>query len=112
MPSTEEPKRVIWLTPRQRRELWKLIDEELADNQECPHRRLFIAVLEELSFAANKERISGRLIANYATGLMLPHDAVPVRVTDEQADALLGLKIRNKRTVRVLQPGPLRRGRR
>lgn len=111
--SSEEQKRILWLTPEQRAALDMHIASMLQKfdqgDERCGHLK---AVQAELEVVQRRERISGRLVSNHVTGLMLPHDALPVRVTDTQADVILESGIRDKRMRRLLRPGPRRQGRR
>lgn len=113
--SEQEPpmqRRVVWLTPDQRSEMWKLVGTALSEDAEHEDAVLLESVLAELRMVSQRERISGRLVSNHVTGLMLPHDALPVRLTDDEADAVLRLPVSDKRLKRMLQPGPRKQGRR
>lgn len=105
-------RRVVWLTPEQRSEMWKLVGTALSENPACEDAMLLDSVMAELRMVSQRERISGRLVSNHVTGLMLPHDALPVRLTDAEADAVLRLPVSDKRLKRMLQPGPRKQGRR
>ena len=112
-PDDPPQRRIVWLTPDQRSHLWDSVRKAL-DNEELSEAcsALLRAVAEELKIVSQRERISGRLVSNHVTGLMLPHDALPVRVTDDEADAILSIGISDRRMKRMLQPGPRKQGRR
>lgn len=108
-----EQKRIVWLTPEQRTQLWKCINNALEqDGLDQETQGHLMSVAEELKIVSQRERISGRLVSNHVTGLMLPHDALPVRVTDNEADSILGIGVTDRRMKRMLQPGPRKQGRR
>lgn len=112
-----EHKRVVWMTAEQRDFLRLLVTDALVDvaaftDEVCDdlHR-----VAAELDHVQQRRRISGRLVRAHVTGLMLPHDALPVKVTDREATTILTYlpDIHQDRTLaRVLKPGPLKQGRR
>lgn len=108
----EEPRRVIWMTPEQRSGLWELVEEKVKTDPDNPDRKHLVRVLNELARVVERERITGRLVENHVSGLRLPHDALPVRVTDTEALAILQLGVTDKVLARLLQPGPIRHGRR
>lgn len=107
------PKRIVWLTPDQRTHLQDRISAALQDSDLSEEQRghLF-EVSQELKLVSQRERISGRLVSNHVTGLMLPHDALPVRVTDPEAEAVLAIGIADKKMKRMLETGPRKQGRR
>ena len=105
-------RRVVWLTPEQRTEVWTIVTSAIAEDPACADKDLLAAVVEELRSVSQRERISGRLVSNHVTGLMLPHDALPVRVTDDEAECILRRDVKDKRLKRMLQPGPRKQGRR
>jgi hypothetical protein len=109
----KDQKRIVWLTPDQRSALGEQVVNAISKMDADDERHEVLSqVQKELDGVSRRERISGRLVTNHVTGLMLPHDALPVRVTDGQADVLLGLGIKDKRTKRLLRPGPRKQGRR
>jgi len=107
------PKRIVWLTPEQRTYLWDRVSGALEDHDLPEEQRGHLSqVAAELKLVSQRERISGRLVSNHVTGLMLPHDALPVRVTDPEAEAVLTIGIADKRMKRMLETGPRKQGRR
>lgn len=101
------------MTPDQRSYMWDLVTDALADPKVADSNvHLLQAVLKELRSVSQRERISGRLVSNHVTGLMLPHDALPVRLTDDEADAVLEVGVADRRLNRMLQTGPRKQGRR
>ena len=77
-------RRLVWLTENQRR---ALLEECERKSQTC-NNPLVGDALEQIRTATKRERITGRLIRGHVTGLRLPHDAIPVRLTDDEAQAL------------------------
>lgn len=107
-----QPRRVIWMTPEQRQQLWNMLDNTVKNDDTCTTKKLLISVLQELSRVTERQRITGRLVENHVSGLRLPHDALPVRVTDDEAEAILELGVKDRVLRRLLQPGPVRHDRR
>lgn len=110
--SSTEHSRVIWMTHDQRTATWYLLHDTLCEQPDVDGREHLAAVLAELSRVQARQRISGRLVRNHVSGMRLPHDALPVRMTDTQALAVLKCGVSDRSLVRMLQPGPVRGGRR
>lgn len=100
------------MTNDQRIRLWHLLDDVLHDNPGVENRKHLVRVLNELSSVQQRQRISGRLVRGTVTGLRMPHDALPVKVSDEEALALLAYDLNDRLLIRMLQPGPIKQGRR
>lgn len=109
-PSGYIPKRTIWMTQDQRTRLARLLSDEVQVDPLLPGCEHVIRVLEELSLVQSRQRISGRLLRNHVSGLRLPHDALPVRMTDDEAIAVLQFDLGDSGLERMLQPGPVKRG--
>lgn len=105
-------KRTVWMTPSQRMMVWKMLDAALKSNPNHEDRAAIISIIKELDIVQKRERISGRLVQNHVTGLRLPHDALPVKITDDEALTILKFKIDDKVLRRMLKPGPVKQGRR
>jgi hypothetical protein len=106
------PRRIIWMTPQQRENMWRMIRDEVKTNPHCENHDLLCSILHELNTVQRRERISGRLLREHVSGLKLPHDALPVKFSDEEALAVLEFPIEDKVIVRMLKPGPIKQGRR
>lgn len=105
-------KRVVWMTPDQRKMLWTQLTAEVGKMEAGTEKTCYLNVISELETVKKRERISGRLVESHVSGLKLPHDALPVKITDDEAWLLLELDIEDKTLCRLLQPGPLKPGRR
>jgi len=105
-------KRIVWMTPAQRTSLKEIIQKTLTSEPDNIDGSFLTSVIHELDTVKSRERISWRLVRNHVSGLRLPNDALPVRVTDEEAAALLKLNLKDRTLTRMLQPGPIREGRR
>lgn len=90
-------RRVVWLTETQRLVLLEQCEKATSRN----NTPLLGEALEQIRTAHRRERITGRLVRGHVTGLRLPHDAIPVRLTDEEA-ALLCQELELNDTLRRL----------
>lgn len=93
-------RRTVWLTEEQRRVLLEACANACSGN---PPEHLELA-FEQLRLERKRERITGRLVRGHVTGLRLPHDAIPVRFTDEEAHAMCDLPGLDDTLRRLLDP--------
>lgn len=101
------------MTPQQRDTIKSLIEENLRGKQEpIPNEADLRRALTQMQEIRERERISGRLVRAHVHGMRLPHDALPVKLTDDEASAILALGLKDKVLARMMAPGPRSPGRR
>lgn len=101
------------MTPQQRDTIKSLIEENLIGKQEpIPNEADLRRALTQMQEIRERERISGRLVRAHVHGMRLPHDALPVKLTDDEASAILALGLKDKVLARMMAPGPRSPGRR
>lgn len=102
----EHTRRAIWLTQEQRDTLLAAVEAALAESDD----ETLQAVRGQLNKAHERRRITLRLVQGYNTGLRLPDDAIPVRLTDAEAAAAHQLPIEDEQLRRMINPHQPMRG--
>jgi hypothetical protein len=90
----------VWLTEEQRHELLHQCEQAAANNTDP----VFVSAVEQVREANSKKWITGRLIRGHVTGLRMPHDAIPVRLSEAEASALCSALVLSEQLRRLLDP--------
>lgn len=101
------------MTPQQRDVVKSLIEEHLKNLKNPTAEDMILRrALAQMQEIRDRERISGRLVRAHVHGMRLPHDALPVKLTDDEASAILALGLKDRVLARMMAPGPRSPGRR
>lgn len=102
-------RRAIWLTVEQRTLLLDALKRAVNDPPDGVDLDMLTSAMEQVESANNHQKITLRLVKGYNTGLRLPEDAIPVRLSDAEAHAAHQLPIDDEQLRRFINPHqPLR----